>query len=63
MKYIFKGLFRGFQDIPKNYMDVPIRAHSEKEAPQLQVAFIQAQFLYKALGFGQRSMKRYLEEE
>ena len=32
MKYIFKGLSRGFQDIPKNYWNVPIRAHSEKEA-------------------------------
>ena len=30
---------------------------------QLQVAFIQAQFLYKALGFGQRSIKRYLKDE
>ena len=31
-KYIFKGLLRGFEDLPENYIQLTIRAHSEKEA-------------------------------
>ena len=32
MKYIFKALSHGFENIPKNYMLLPIRAHSVREA-------------------------------
>jgi hypothetical protein len=32
MKYTFKGLWQGSENIPKNYMHITIRAHSEREA-------------------------------